>query len=259
MRRRGGNGLRRTRGASASGVHHVLAGRVARDQDDRRLPGAALGRVEQAQPGGPRHHQVGHWLLLASLAYYVRPTAAMTTTRWLAPFVVVLALAGGIHPYLAVLSLLIAIAAIGRCALERRCGWGHAALLAGGLAAVTAGSTVLFGFAPGFDRESYAASGWGYFSLNLLAPINPMREGSLFLPAPAPGHRRAIRGIQLSRLRSHRTARGEPRACPAIAPLAWGLPGPAPRRAVGGLHRGALSSTITLGRTPSCTSRCPAR
>lgn len=124
-----------------------------------------------------------HGLLLASLAYYVRPTAAMTTTRWLAPFVVVLALAGGIHPYLAVLSLLIAIAAVGRFALERRCGWGHAALLAGGLAAVTAASTVLFGFAPGFDRESYAASGWGYFSLNLLAPINPMREGSLFLPA----------------------------------------------------------------------------
>lgn len=124
-----------------------------------------------------------HWLLLASLAYYVRPTAGMTAPRWLSPFVVVLALAGGIHPYLAGLSLLIAIAAIGRLVLERRCGWGRAALLAGGLAAVTAGSTVLFGFVPGFDRESYAASGWGYFSLNLLAPINPMREGSLFLPA----------------------------------------------------------------------------
>ncbi len=124
-----------------------------------------------------------HWLLVASLACYVRPTAGAPPRRWLTPFALILTLAGGIHPYLAVLCLLIAIAASARLGLEQRYGWGRASLVAAGLAALTAGSLALFGFAPGFDRESYAASGWGDFSLNLLAPINPMREGSLFLPA----------------------------------------------------------------------------
>jgi hypothetical protein len=125
---------------------------------------------------------VSHWLIVAGLASYVRPIAG-SPVRWLAPLGVIAAIAGGIHPYLAALSLLVAWAAVARLALERHCAWSQALLLAGALGAVTAGSTVLFGFASGLDRASYAASGWGYFSMNLLAPINPMREGSLFLPA----------------------------------------------------------------------------
>jgi hypothetical protein len=124
-----------------------------------------------------------HWLLVASLACYVRPTAGMAPRRWLAPFALIAVIGGGIHPYLAVLCLVIGVAAAARLGLEHRYGWGRALLASAGLAALTAGSMALFGFAPGLDRESYAAPGWGHFSLNLLAPINPMREGSLFLPA----------------------------------------------------------------------------
>jgi hypothetical protein len=125
---------------------------------------------------------VSHWLIVAGLASYVRPIAG-SPARWLAPFAVIAAVAGGIHPYLAALALLVAWAAVARLALERRCAWRRALGLAAALAALTAGSTALFGFASGLDRASYAASGWGHFSMNLLAPINPMREGSLFLPA----------------------------------------------------------------------------
>jgi hypothetical protein len=44
-----------------------------------------------------------HWLLVASLACYVRPTAGMAPRRWLAPFALIAVIGGGIHPYLAVL------------------------------------------------------------------------------------------------------------------------------------------------------------
>lgn len=188
-----------------------------------------------------------HWLIVAGLACYMRPTDGVSARRWLAPFAGIAVIAGGIHPYLAVLCLLVGLAAAARLGLEHRCGWGGVLGASAGLAAVTAGSLALFGFAPGLDRESYAASGWGHFSLNLLAPINPMREGSLFLPAlplATPGQYEGysylgfgiIALLVANLLRAPRALRGlaHPRALPLVAlSIVCTL--------------AALSSTITLG------------
>jgi hypothetical protein len=125
-----------------------------------------------------------HWLIVASLWCYFRDASRTAPWRWVLPFAIVLVLAGGVSPYPAFMSLLIAWAAIGRLLLERRCGLLQGVALGVLLVGCMAASLVVFGFAMfGLDSADYAGAGYGYFSMNLLAPINPMSYGSVLLPS----------------------------------------------------------------------------
>jgi hypothetical protein len=131
------------------------------------------------------HHALAsHWLIVASLWCYFRDGAHMAPWRWLLPFAGVVAVAGAVSPYPAVMCLLVATAAVGRLWLERRCGVVLAAVFVASLAGCMATSLVVFGFAmPGLGSADYEGAGYGFFSMNLLAPINPMSYGSVLLPA----------------------------------------------------------------------------
>ncbi|MBA3884328.1 MAG: hypothetical protein H0X67_01195 [Acidobacteria bacterium] len=122
----------------------------------------------------------GQWLVLAGLACYLRDIPAGPRWRWLLPFWGVLALAGAINPYLALMCLLIALAAVGRLWLERRVGLRDTVADVVITAAVLAGSLAAAGFLIGGRVDGYSAGGYRDFSLNLLAPFDPMASGGLF-------------------------------------------------------------------------------
>jgi hypothetical protein len=131
------------------------------------------------------HHALAsHWLIVASLWCYFRDGSRLASWRRLLPFVGVIAVAGAVSPYPAVLCLLVAIAAVGRLLFERRCTVVQGAIFVALLAGCMTTSLVVFGFAmPGLGSADYEGAGYGYFSMNLLAPINPMSYGSVLLPA----------------------------------------------------------------------------
>ncbi len=128
---------------------------------------------------------LSHWLMLAGLDFYFRDTTRQHALRWFRPYWVLLAVAGGINPYLAALTFLIAMAALGRLLLERRCTLARGAVI-GALSLAAVGASMLaFGFLATPDPSAYGAPGYGQFSLNLLSPINPMGHGSILI-APLP-------------------------------------------------------------------------
>lgn len=126
---------------------------------------------------------LSHWLIVAGFDSYFRDSTGLRPVHWLARFWALLAVAGGINPYLAAMCFLIALAGVGRLLLERKCSLGIATCLAGLTLVLLAGSLLTFGYLGAPDPSTYWAPGYGEFSLNLLAPINPMVFGSIVLPA----------------------------------------------------------------------------
>lgn len=124
---------------------------------------------------------LSHWLILACLDLYFRDIKVQGLI-WFRPYFVILAIAGGVNPYLAVICLLVAISAVGRLVLEYKCGWATAACMLLMAAAVLAGSMLTFGYLATPDPLAYVAPGYGEFSLNLLSPVNPMSHGSILIP-----------------------------------------------------------------------------
>ena len=113
---------------------------------------------------------LSHWLMLAGLDFYFRDTTRLHPLRWFRPYWVLLAVAGGINPYLAALSFLIAMAALGRLLLERRCTLARGAVI-GALSLAAVGASMLaFGFLATPDPSAYGAPGYGQFSLTCSRP-----------------------------------------------------------------------------------------
>jgi len=122
-----------------------------------------------------------HWLVLAGLWLHLRPCPDAPAARrslGLAAFFVVLA--AGVHVYLVVMVLTLALALVFRL-------WRVQGLLSGarpwlwaaGLTGAALGVLVLFGY---FTRATTTAGGFGHYSSNLLTFLNP--DGfSRFVPS----------------------------------------------------------------------------
>lgn len=141
------------------------------------------------------------WLILAALYYYFAPTTGRTRSRFLAPFLPLLAMAGGITPYLAAMVLSVGLAAILRSCIQSGAFKSSVpgasstasasvpnlakpwldALLFGGLMLGTMGaSLLLFGFLVPGAEPVFKGDGYTMFSLNLLSPFDRRH----FLPGP---------------------------------------------------------------------------
>jgi Family of unknown function (DUF6311) len=122
-----------------------------------------------------------HWTILAAFDGYLRDSDARPL-RWLARLWIVLAIAAGLNPYIAFLCFLVAVAGAARLALEHRWRWLPSLLALAATAVVFAASLVPFGVVENPDAATYRAEGYGKLSMNLNAPVNPMRPRALFLP-----------------------------------------------------------------------------
>ena len=130
------------------------------------------------------HYAVAsHWLMIACLYYYVRDREGRGAARVVLPFAVVIFVAGGINPYVAAFCLLIAYAGVARLALERRATWAHATVCALLLLATLVGSYAAFGLLVPGAGMAYAISGFDFYSMNLLSPVNPAPYRSIALPS----------------------------------------------------------------------------
>ena len=120
-----------------------------------------------------------HWLILASLYYYFLDSP--TVIKKIIPQLIILAIAGSIHPYLALMCLLITFAVCLSLKISKRV-TGREAIALGMVAIVTlAVSFILFGFLLIGDGGEYSSVGYGFYSMNLLAPIDPQNSGSIFI------------------------------------------------------------------------------
>jgi hypothetical protein len=128
------------------------------------------------------------WLLLAALYCYFRPVGT-PVTGYLLPFALLLATSAGITPYLSVMVFGVAIAALARAGLGAE-SHNSAPRLAHLLAAtgIFLGclllSLVFFGFVTPGSMPTINAAGYGSFSMNLLAPLNPSGPSLLFRTFP---------------------------------------------------------------------------
>jgi hypothetical protein len=115
------------------------------------------------------------WLILACLAAYFAPCEA-GNWRWYRPLVIFAALAGAIQLYLAFLVCSIALTGALRMRLERRSGTVKMFGFTGAAVGACACTAWLFGFLG--TNAGYAGEGYGYYSFNLLSPINPQPLGA---------------------------------------------------------------------------------
>lgn len=128
-----------------------------------------------------------HWLILAALDSYFRDPGARPV-RWLARLWVVLALAAAITPYIAAMCFLATLAGVARLQIEGRCRWRQTAMFVAASLGIVLVMGVSFGVLVSGDPATYWAAGYGGFSMNLNALINPMSPGALVLPALPVAH-----------------------------------------------------------------------
>ena len=120
------------------------------------------------------------WLIVAALSYYLDDSSAKGPARYLLPLIALCAIAAGINPYLTLLTLFIAGAALLRLLLRGEISRTAAAGAAGVIVTAIAGSFALFGF---FSLGGgYAGGGYGIYSMNPVAPLDPMWYPALLLP-----------------------------------------------------------------------------
>ena len=165
---------------------------LAADEVGAKKPPAAVAKlVEQvAEDGGSalatyRDPFGSHWLILAALVQYFKPESPVIRL-W--PSILIIALAGAINPYIGVMTLLILVAMLLRLALQRMMSLPRAFMWGGLFVAALAGSWLTFGYFAGFDVSNYSGAGYGYFSMNLLSPLDPMQYGSILLPGLPTAH-----------------------------------------------------------------------
>jgi hypothetical protein len=146
------------------------------------------------------------WLIVAALWCYFRPINPQRTTRFLWPFALLLAISGGTSPYLSIMVLGISAAAVARTQvglqkceqpelpLDKGVGLRHFSdvwqmiLLwlrrplawAGIFLVCMLLSFAFFGFLVPGSMPSISGSGYGTYSMNLLAPFNPGGAAILF-------------------------------------------------------------------------------
>ena len=112
-----------------------------------------------------------HWLILAALTYLF---GSESPRRIFWPLFALNILSAAVNPYIAAMVFLVTLAALLRAAHTRRQAAQLLAILIGSL-----GTMLLIGFIKG----GAAGDGYGQYSMNLLAPIDPMKFPSLILPA----------------------------------------------------------------------------
>ena len=125
-----------------------------------------------------------HWLIVAALDGYLRDPAERAVA-WLGRLWIVLALAAAISPYIAGMCLLVTLAGVARLWLEARCRWRWALVLTATSVVVMLGTQVVVGVLVDRDASTYMSAGYGLYSLNLNAPVNPMAYPSVLLPTLA--------------------------------------------------------------------------
>jgi hypothetical protein len=126
---------------------------------------------------------VSHWLVLALLWLHLRRVPdSRTAWRGVALAAFFNAVAAGTHPYLVAMLFPLAAALTVRLALERVLGWARAAAATVAIAALDVLLFALFGH---FTGSEAGAEGFGDFSADLAALINPMGWSRLLPNLPA--------------------------------------------------------------------------
>src|SRR5262249_49075749 len=97
---------------------------------------------------------------------------------------VVLAFAAAITSYISVMCFLIALTGVARLRAEGRFGWMRTSACAGATTTILLGTAATFGVLASAHVTSYWAPGYGLFSMNLDAPVNPLLRGSLLPVLP---------------------------------------------------------------------------
>jgi Family of unknown function (DUF6311) len=123
---------------------------------------------------------ISHWFILAALDQLLsdagRPSRTQIAWRGVICFV-----AGGVNPYIAMMTFLILSGAYLRAVLLSR-GWIARSCAGLGVALCSALlGLMLFGFLRTGDVSQYAGAGYEKYSMNLLSPIDPGRFGALLL------------------------------------------------------------------------------
>jgi hypothetical protein len=136
---------------------------------------------------------LSHWLILAGLDAYFREIGDRPIA-WMRRFWIVLAISAGITPYVAAMCFLVALAGVGRLWLEGKGRWWQAAILTAVTAVVLIGTQVVVGVIVAPDASAYSAPGYGLFSMNLNAPVNPLDYGSILLPQLSTIHPAQVEG-----------------------------------------------------------------
>jgi hypothetical protein len=128
----------------------------------------------------------GQWLLLAAIEIFLAASPQIWKSASIKSVILCL-LAGGIHPYLAVMVLLILGAASLRALLfagqndnpPLKSRIFHSAFWFCTSVAAAGASLTIFGFLRLDDLGPYPSGGYGYHSMNLLAPLDPWSFGIL--------------------------------------------------------------------------------
>lgn len=120
-----------------------------------------------------------HWIILVALYLYYAPTGQRRLLQWL----VLLWLAPWVHAYLMFMAYAIWAAYLLRHGVfDRRWPAGRALML---MAAGVTGSLAMMWLAGYFMHMEVSTGGFGYYSMNLLAPWLPIGAGPFMLHAPA--------------------------------------------------------------------------
>lgn len=120
-----------------------------------------------------------HWIVLAALYLYYVPAGQRRLLQWLA----LLWLAPWVHAYLMFMAYAIWVAYLLRYGVfDRLWSPGRTLML---MVAAMAGSLAMMWLAGYFMHMEVSTGGYGYYSMNLLAPLLPIGAGPFMLHAPA--------------------------------------------------------------------------
>ena len=156
----------------------VAAVFALRSAGERRfVPALAIAVIAISMPtllyrSGLDHQALcAHFLILFAIGVYFRTCGGSNVTLWTAPPILLVA-SLLVHPYLMAMVAAVLLAAPLSLVFRRDPRWVHAAVAFVAGAIVTAGLGFLFGYSHGVRPTG----GYGYFSMNLLSPIDPAQS-----------------------------------------------------------------------------------
>lgn len=124
-----------------------------------------------------------HWMLVAMLWLYLRPREDARAARHSLGWALLLtALAAGTHPYLTVMVFALAVALLIQVRRERHLSWPATAGVFAALGLTVGGLFLAFGYVG--QGVNPGAGGFGFYSADLLAFINPKDWSRVLPPLP---------------------------------------------------------------------------